>query len=70
MPSFCVNRNAQSNGDHEVHDISANCSYLPDSVNRLALGDYATCHGAVQAAKAYYRQVNGCYYCASARNTG
>jgi len=70
MPNFCVNMNAQSNGDHEVHDLSANCSFLPTPVNRQALGDHATCHGAVQAARSYYSQVNGCYYCATDCNTG
>jgi len=70
MPNFCVNKNAQSNGDHEVHDLSAGCSYLPASTSRQALGNYATCRGAVQAAKSYYNQVNGCYYCARACHTG
>ncbi|MEJ7742893.1 MAG: hypothetical protein WKF73_10270 [Nocardioidaceae bacterium] len=70
VPNFCVNMNAQSNGDHEVHDLSADCSFLPASVNRQALGNHATCRGAVQAAKSYYSQVNGCYYCATDCNTG
>lgn len=70
MPNFCVNRNPQDNGDHEVHDLSAGCSFLPEPSNRIALGNYATCWGAVQAAQSYYSQVNGCYYCAPACNTG
>jgi hypothetical protein len=70
VPNYCVNKNAQSNGDHEVHDLSADCSYLPVPANRQALGNYDTCRGAVQAAKSYYSQVNGCYFCAPACHTG
>lgn len=72
MPNFCVNRNAQPNGDHEVHDLSVNayCPRLPDSANRLALGEHTTCYGAVQVAKNHYNQVNGCYRCARACHTG
>ena len=43
MPNFCVNKDAQSNGDHEVHDLSADCSYLPDAGNRLARVIVKTC---------------------------
>lgn len=39
-----VNRNAQANGDHEVH--TAGCSYMPDRQNCVALS--ATSHHAVQ----------------------
>lgn len=66
MPEFCVNKNS----DHEVHDLSASCSFLPDPVNRQALGFHASCHGAVQAAKTYFSSANGCYHCANACHTG
>ena len=59
--SFYVNRQSQSNGDHEVH--KADCPYLPNAENRIYLGDFTTCYGAVQEARKYYSQVNGCYYC-------
>ena len=38
MPGYCVNRNAQTNGDHEVHDVRANKSCLPTLSNRQDLG--------------------------------
>jgi hypothetical protein len=69
MPSFCVNKNAQANGDHEVHDLSADCSFEPTVANQQALGNFASCDGAVKAARDYYDQVNGCYYCAYACHT-
>jgi hypothetical protein len=69
MADYCVNKNAQSNGDHEVHNLDANCSYLPDSSNRLALGNHANCTTAVQKAKQTYPQSNGCAYCAAACHT-
>ncbi|MCE7996912.1 MAG: hypothetical protein HEP71_33430 [Roseivirga sp.] len=61
MPKYYVNKNAQSNGDHEVH--KEGCSYLPKVENRTYLGVFSSCHDAVKEAKKHYRQVNGCYYC-------
>ena len=58
---FYVNKNAQDNGDHEVH--RSICSWLPDAENRLYFGDFETSFEAVREAKKYYTQSNGCYYC-------
>jgi hypothetical protein len=69
MPYFCVNQNAQSNGDHEVHELSVNCPFEPSAANQLALGYYTTCRGAVEAATKYFDQVNGCYFCANPCHT-
>lgn len=33
MPHFIVNRDAQSNGDHEVHNKTAGCDHMPDLAN-------------------------------------
>ncbi len=67
MASHYVNKNAQSNGDHEVHKTG--CSWLPEVRNRIFLGDFASCGPAVSKAKSYYGQVNGCYYCCNACHT-
>ena len=61
MARYYVNKNAQTNGDHEVHVSS--CSYLPDPENRLFLGEFTNCYDAVREAKKHYPQSNGCYYC-------
>ena len=61
MKKYYVNKNAQSNGDHEVHAYG--CSYMPEPENRLYLGEFTSCHGAVLKAKRTYPQSNGCYYC-------
>lgn len=61
MAAYYVNKNAQSNGDHEVH--TAGCSWLPDPENRIYLGEFSSCAPAVRKAKEYYDQSNGCYYC-------
>lgn len=58
---FYVNKNAQPNGDHEVHRSS--CAWLPDVTNRIYLGDFSTAQAAVREARKYYAQVDGCYYC-------
>lgn len=67
MAVYYVNKNAQPNGDHEVH--KSGCSYLPSENNRYFLGVFSTCHGAVREAKKYYPQSNGCYYCSKECHT-
>ncbi len=71
MPTYCVNKNAQSNGDHEVHDLTFGaCNRLPDYGNRLDLGYHPNCQSAVRQAKITYWKSNGCWYCCPACNTG
>ena len=67
MEFYYVNKNAQPNGDYEVHTL--NCSYLPSFENRLFLGMFSNCSEAVQAAKKTYPQADGCYYCCKACHT-
>ncbi len=61
MASYYVNKNAQSNGDHEVH--TSGCIWLPDVNNRKYLGEFDNCRGAVIEAKKTYPQSNGCKHC-------
>jgi len=67
MSKYYVNKNSQSNGDHEVHKYG--CSYMPKEENRIYLGDFDSCGPAVREAKKYYSQSNGCYYCAYSCHT-
>ncbi|PCI39613.1 MAG: hypothetical protein COB46_08550 [Rhodospirillaceae bacterium] len=64
MACYIVNKNAQSNGDHEVH--KEGCSYMPDIDNQLPLGEHASCNPAVTKAKKTYATADGCAYCCSA----
>lgn len=61
MAEYCVNRQQQTNGDHEVHERG--CQFWPSPANALSLGSFSICAGAVQAARQYYHQVNGCRTC-------
>lgn len=61
MPRYYVNKNAQSNGDHEVHQME--CPTPADEENRLYLGTFDSCHAAVSEAKKHYSQSNGCKNC-------
>jgi len=67
MSRYYVNKNAQANGDHEVH--TTGCSFMPASENRIYLGDFVTCSPAVREAQRHYDQVNGCYYCSNPCHT-
>ena len=53
MNYYYVNRNAQLNGDHEVH--TTGCAYLPNPANRIYLGMFFSCHQAVEKARDHYR---------------
>ncbi|MCK7553965.1 hypothetical protein MKQ70_02655 [Chitinophaga sedimenti] len=64
---YYVNKNAQTNGDHEVH--VSDCRYAPDSSNRTYLGEFESCGSAVREAKKYYTKVNGCVYCSKPCHT-
>ena len=67
--SYYVNRNAQENGDHEVHRTHG-CPTPAREENRLYLGDFSNCHDAVREAKKHYPTANGCANCSPACNTG
>lgn len=67
MYKYYVNKNAQSNGDNEVH--KKGCSYLPKVENRIYLGQFSNCSAAVSAARSHYSQANGCYYCSNECHT-
>ncbi|HAT86951.1 MAG TPA: hypothetical protein DCS30_14005 [Rhizobiales bacterium] len=67
MASYYVNKNTQPNGDHEVH--TTGCPHPPESWNRQQLGEHSNCYSAIEEAKKYYYQVNGCYYCCNPCHT-
>lgn len=71
MANFIVNKNAQSDGYHEVHNLDAGCSNLPNPENQISLGYHTTCQSAVSKAKQTYpsHKFDGCYYCANACHT-
>lgn len=69
MPNYCVNKNAQPTGEHEVHNLDVNCKHLPEPINRLNLGWHPNCQSALRKAKESYSNVDGCAYCCPECNT-
>jgi len=61
MAVYIVNKNAQTNGDHEVHVIT--CERLPLKENRHHLGNFESCKEALVIAKGYNSEADGCAYC-------
>ena len=61
MAYYYVNKQAQPNGDHEVHKDG--CQWMPSERNREHLGDHASCFSAVAKAKEKYSTANGCATC-------
>lgn len=62
-----MNKNAQDNGDHEVH--AEGCSWMPKLENRLYLGYFTNCQDAVKEAKKIDKEADGCYYCSNPCHT-
>lgn len=67
MAFYYVNKNAQDNGDHEVH--KSDCLFIRLPANRLSLGSHASCKSAVREAKKYYPQSNRCHFCSKEYHT-
>ena len=68
MAKYYVNKNSQSNGDHEVHKLG--CSHFPNKENVEYLGEFSYCDPAVSTAIARGYNANGCYYCSYDCHTG
>lgn len=67
MAKYFVNRNAQPNGDHEVH--REGCRYMPLPQNRDPLGEHVMCQTAVNQARVRYPRANGCATCSPTCHT-
>ena len=67
MAAYYVNKQAQANGDHEVH--LDGCSYMPEESNKEYLGEFDDCAGAVREAKKRHPKSNGCYWCSRGCHT-
>lgn len=64
MAYYIVNKNAQSGGEHEVHNTDT-CNYLPDLENQVGIGNYQSCQEAVAAARVKWPDnvFDGCAHC-------
>ena len=71
MQSFVIYSNSLPNGDHEVHNTTTGCTYMPLAANRIELGNHLTCQGAVALAKQHWsnERINGCFYCCKGCHT-
>jgi hypothetical protein len=63
MPNYYVNTDAQSTGEHEVHE--KDCKHGPVASKQKSLGWYSSCSFAIAEAKKLYSKVDGCYHCAN-----
>jgi hypothetical protein len=69
MNSYILNRDRQdskSGKNYEVHNEDI-CNRLPLAKNRIFLGYFSDCHGALRDAKAKHpsldSDIDGCYQC-------
>lgn len=62
MIRYSINKNAQSNGDHEIH--KEGCSYEPSFYNKDDLGYHPNDHSALQEGRRRYGDsADGCVHC-------
>ena len=61
IKKYYINKNAQANGDHEVHLPS--CKWFPASKNRVYLGEFNNCRDAIIKGKKKYSSADGCAHC-------
>lgn len=67
MNNYCVNKNTDENGYHEVHQLS--CNHLPIKENRIEFFAVSDSSAMIKA-KDFYSNVDGCYYCMRAHHKG
>lgn len=69
MPNYIINKNEDSNGFNEVHDIS--CGHLPLIQNQVSIGWHSDAKSAVSYAKINgWKHADGCYYCCEEAHHG
>ena len=68
MPVYYVNKNADRNGFHEVHEST--CNWMPDPDNAQLVGVFPSCGPAKAEAKKIYPTADGCAHCSPACHTG
>jgi hypothetical protein len=61
MKKYYVNKIADSNGIHQIHD--EDCINLPPIFNRRYLGRFDLSFEAFEEAKKIYKHINGCMHC-------
>jgi len=67
MSKYYVNKTAQNNGDHEVHEDG--CYWLSIAKDTEYLGTFDGCGGAVKEAKDRSYDANGCIHCSEPCHT-
>jgi hypothetical protein len=65
MPIFIMNAHQQSNGIHEIHNLTTRCPLLPRPENQIDLGHHPSWQDAMALARRLWprHRINGCYYC-------
>jgi len=65
MPYFILNKTRQANSDHEVHNKTTGCPWMPLVENQIDLGWHLSSRDAVAHAKKQYPdwKIDGCSHC-------
>jgi hypothetical protein len=65
MPNFYVRIKPEFNGTNIVH--KEGCPFMPESGNRIPLGEFSSYKIASKEAGKYFLRITGCYFCIKER---
>ena len=65
MPLFCVEKIAQSTGEHIIHELNSGCKILAAGVETVPLGAYSSLSDARNAASEDFSATVSCMNCSS-----
>ncbi|MAM70634.1 MAG: hypothetical protein CMP91_05760 [Gammaproteobacteria bacterium] len=68
MQHFCVSKIPNSEGKHEIHNLSKGCRFIPYPQDQFDLGEHKSCFGAILQARQSYSKSYGCRYCCNECN--
>lgn len=72
MSKYIINRNVDSRGNNEIHNLNSypSCGHLPKPENQVLLGNFSTDKQALEYAKKNgWKNADGCYYCCKDAHT-
>ncbi|TMX38793.1 hypothetical protein DA100_08925 [Vibrio sp. Hep-1b-8] len=68
---YILTKQSQYAGEHEIHNATTGCTYMPRVENLIKLGLHSSSQSALEHAKNTFPElkINGCYYCCHACHT-
>ena len=68
---YFLSKQSQYTGEHEVHNATTGCTYMPGMEHLIKLGLHSSCAAAIAHARSPFPEIkiNGCYFCCNSCHT-